>query len=145
MIGLVEDVIKSGAPKEGFGERVFEMLSRYQRPATPWSELEEIASALQEMGTTGADGFVKALESPYYQTRRFAVRMLSDSGLGQEVIEELLKKALNDITWRVICSWQNPPIYSKLASTYPGPHCMTYPPKIDVDSTSTWSRRLPWL
>ena len=96
MIGLVEDVLKSGAPKGDFGKRVFEILSRYRRDATPWDELGEIASTLREIGAAGLDGFVKALESPYYQTRRFAVRILPDSGLSQEVIEQLLKKALND-------------------------------------------------
>ena len=93
---MVEDVLKSGALKEDFGERVFDILSRYRRPATPWGELDEMASMLREIGTQGKDGFIKALESPYFQTRRFAVRMLPVSGLSQEVIEELLKKALND-------------------------------------------------
>ena len=101
MIGMVEDVLKSGAPKEDFGERVFNILSRYRRPVTPWDELDEMASTLREIGMQGMDGFVKALESPYFQTRRFAVRILPASGLSQEVIEELLKKALNDTSKKV--------------------------------------------
>ena len=101
MIGLVEDVLKSGAPKEDFEERIYEILSRYGRPTTPWEELGEIASELREIGTKGIDGFIKALESPYAQTRRFAVRMLPSSGLSQEVIEELLKKTLSDTNKKV--------------------------------------------
>jgi RNA polymerase sigma-70 factor (ECF subfamily) len=101
MIGVVEDVLKSGAPKEDFGEQVFEILSRYRRPATPWGELDEIASTLREIGTAGFDGFMKALKSPYYQTRRFAVRILPASGQSDEAIEELLKKALKDTNKKV--------------------------------------------
>ena len=96
MIGMVEDVLKSGAPKEDFGEQVFDILSRHGRPNVPWQEWGETISKLREIGTEGIDGFIKALASPYFQTRRFAVRMLPASGLTQEVIEELLKKALND-------------------------------------------------
>jgi RNA polymerase sigma-70 factor (ECF subfamily) len=101
MIGVVEDVLKSGAPKEDFGKRVFEILSRYRRPATPWEELGKIASTLREIGTAGFDGFMKALKSPYYQTRRFAVKMLPASGQSDEVIEKLLKEALKDTNKKV--------------------------------------------
>lgn len=101
MIGVVEDVLKSEAPKEDFGERVFDILSRYGRPNIPWGELDEVASKLREMGVQGMRGFIKALESPYFQTRRFAVIMLSDSGLSQEVIEQWLRKALNDRSRKV--------------------------------------------
>jgi hypothetical protein len=98
---VVEDVLKSEAPKEDFGKRVFDILSRYGRPNIPWGELDEVASKLREMGVQGKGGFIKALDSPYFQTRRFAVIMLSDSGLSQEVIEQWLKKALNDTNRKV--------------------------------------------
>ena len=101
MIELVEDVLKSGAPKEDFGEQVFEMLSRYGHPPVSLKEWGEIASHLQKIGTAGVDGFVKALDSPYHQTRRFVVGMLPDSGLSQEIVEEFLKKALNDTNRKV--------------------------------------------
>ena len=101
MIGLVEDVLKSGAPKEDFGKRVFEMLSRYGHHPVSSEEREEIGSQLQEIGTAGVDGFAKALESPYHQTRRFAVGILPESGLSQEAVEELLKKALSDTNRKV--------------------------------------------
>jgi RNA polymerase sigma-70 factor (ECF subfamily) len=96
MIGLVEDVLKSGAPKEDFGERVFDILSRYQRPAVPWQKWDEIESELRQIGTQGLDGFMKALESPHSRTRIFALRMLHASGLSDEAFEELLKKLLAD-------------------------------------------------
>ncbi|MFC1716299.1 RNA polymerase sigma factor [Candidatus Poribacteria bacterium] len=63
MIGLVEDVLKSGAPREDFGKRVFEILSRYGHPPVSSEDWEEIGSQLREIGTAGMDGFVKALES----------------------------------------------------------------------------------
>ena len=96
MIGLVEDVLRSGAPKEDFGERVFDILSRYQRPAVPWQEWDEIKSKLREIGTQGLDGFMKALESPHSRTRIFALRMIYASGQSDAAIEELLKKLLSD-------------------------------------------------
>ena len=96
MIGVVEGVLKSEVPKEDFGKRVFEILSRYGRPATPWGELDEITSELQKIGKAGLEGFTKALSSPHYQTRRFAVRILPALELDQELIIELLKKSLAD-------------------------------------------------
>ena len=45
----------------------------------------------------------------------------------------------------LFCFCQNLCIHYKLASTYPRSHRMSYPPKIDVDSISAWSGRLPWL
>lgn len=96
MIGLVEDVLKSEAPKEDFEKRVYEMLSRYGRPATPWNELDEITSELRKMGTASLEGITKALNSRHYQTRRFAVRILPATRLDQETIIQLLKKSLSD-------------------------------------------------
>lgn len=96
MIGVVKDVLKSGAPKEDFGERVFDILSRYQRPAVPWQKWGEIESELREIGTQGLDGFMKALESPHSRTRIFALRMIHAFGLSDEAFEELLKKLLAD-------------------------------------------------
>jgi RNA polymerase sigma-70 factor (ECF subfamily) len=96
MIGLVEDVLKSGAPKEDFGERVFDILSRYQRPAVPWQKWDEIESELREIGTHGVDGFMKALKSPHSRTRIFALRMIDAFGLSHAAFEELLKKLLAD-------------------------------------------------
>jgi RNA polymerase sigma-70 factor (ECF subfamily) len=101
MIGLVEDVLKAGAPKEDFGERVFDILSRYGRPAVPWQKWDEIKSELRDIGTQGLDGFMKALESPHSRTRIFALRMLSASGLSSEVIEEIYKKSLTDSSKKV--------------------------------------------
>ena len=96
MINLVEDVLKSGAPKEDFGEQVYDILSRYARPAVPWQEWDEISSKLREIGTQGMDGFKKALESPHSRTRVFALRMLPAFGLSDEAVEEVYRKCLTD-------------------------------------------------
>jgi len=96
MIRVVEDVLKSEAPKDDFGEKVYDILSRYHRPLVSLEEWEEAASRIQEIGIAGVDGFVKALKSPYFQTRRFAVRILPSCVQNQEVVEELLKKSLAD-------------------------------------------------
>jgi len=101
MIGLVEDVLKAGAPKEDFGKQVFEILSRYHRPAVPWQKWDEIASKLREIGTEGINGFIKALESPHSRTRGFALRMLGASMQNDEIVEELLKKSLTDSSKKV--------------------------------------------
>lgn len=96
MTSMVEDVLKSEAPKENFGKQVFEILSRYQRPKVPWQEWEEIAAKLREIGAAGVDGFAQAFGSRHSPTRIFATKMLIMSGRGQRYAEELLKKALAD-------------------------------------------------
>ena len=101
MIGLVEEVLKAEAPKEDFGKRVFEILSRYGRPAIPQQEWDEIASKLREIGTQGIDGFIKALQSPHSPTRMFAIEMIGSSGIREEIIVELLKKSLTDSNKKV--------------------------------------------
>jgi RNA polymerase sigma-70 factor (ECF subfamily) len=101
MINLVEDVLKAGAPKEDFGKQVFEILSRYRRPAVPWQKWDEIASRLREIGTEGMDGFIKALESPHSRTRIFATRMFLASMQSNKIVEELLKKSLTDSSKKV--------------------------------------------
>ena len=101
MIGMVEDVLKSGAPREDFGEQVFDILSRYGRPNVPWQKWDEIISKLREIGTEGMDGFIKALESPYSPTRRFAVKMLNASMQTGDIAEGLLKKSLTDSSRKV--------------------------------------------
>ncbi len=86
MISMVGDVLKSEAPKDDFGERVYDILSRYNRPTVPWQEWDKIESKLKEIGIQGVDGFNKALNSPHSTTRLFALRMLNASGQNDEVI-----------------------------------------------------------
>ena len=101
MTGMVEDVLKSEAPKEDFGKQVFEILSRYQRPKVPWQEWEELAAELREIGAAGVDGFAQAFESRHSPTRIFATKMLNMSGRDHRYAEEFLKKALADPNRRV--------------------------------------------
>lgn len=101
MIGVVEDVLKSEAPKEDFGKQVFDMLSRYRPPLVPCDEWLGIEPKIREIGAAGFDGFTEALKSPNHQIRRMAVNMLPASGQSQELIEDLLKKALNDTNKKV--------------------------------------------
>lgn len=101
MIGLMEDVLKSGAPKEDFGKQVFDILSRYRPPLVSSDEWLGTGPKIREIGTAGFDGFTKALKSPNHHIRRVAVNMLHASGQSQEVIEDLLKEALNDTNKKV--------------------------------------------
>lgn len=106
MLAVVEDTLKTGAPGEDFGKRVFELLCLYGRPqpvwsSWPWAEFEE---KLQEVGIDGVDGFRQAMEIPHAETRRFALRFISmmqrvaatSTDDRAEVLVELLKQALRD-------------------------------------------------
>ena len=101
MMTMVEDVLKSGAPKEDFGRQVFGILCRYRQPEVPWKRWEEIAAKLRELGAAGVDGYVRAFDSPHSPTRIFATKMLSMAGQDHAYAEELLKKALADPNRRV--------------------------------------------
>ena len=104
MMGMVEDVLKAEAPREDFGARVFELVSRYDaetgRVRRP--KWHETVAELREIGERGLEGFVKASESPHSLTRIFAARMLNqvmkhqkDAKRGEMVVK-LLEKMLGD-------------------------------------------------
>jgi RNA polymerase sigma-70 factor (ECF subfamily) len=57
LIGMVEDVLKSEAPKEDFAERVFKVLSCWGKMGW-W----EIVAELERIGSRGAQGYARALE-----------------------------------------------------------------------------------
>ncbi len=103
MMGMVEDVLKAEAPKEDFGERVFDLLCRYRRPELVWP-WEEIREELRRIGVDGVDGFVKAMQSPHSGTRRFAAANLGfvhtvagpSAKDAREMLVQLLKEALGD-------------------------------------------------
>lgn len=110
MIGMVEDVLKAGAPRKDFAARVFELVSRYDaetggmRPYTDW---DGMAAEIREIGERGMEGFVRASESRYWRTRRCAASMLREIILregerqrGEEGIE-LLKRMLTDSSKKV--------------------------------------------
>jgi len=92
MIAMVEDVLKSEAPREDFTARVLELLGN---PDTPieWSVL---AGELREIGEKGADGFEKAMASPSPRIRNFATTLIRKSALGGERLIGLLTNALSD-------------------------------------------------
>ena len=97
MMHMVEDVLKSEAPKEDFGQRVFELLCLYPNGGV-MDRWREARVKLRELGGEGSDGFVQALESPHSPTRRFALHMLQPKTGPQEgeAIVKILIKALAD-------------------------------------------------
>ena len=101
MIGMVEDVLKSEAPKEGFAERVFELLNmRATGPGRPYAfgRYRETVAELQRIGGQGVEGFLRALESPHGATRVHALHMLQAHHAAQadEQVIAALKRALGD-------------------------------------------------
>ena len=79
MMGMVEDVLKSEAPKDDFARKVFEILNKYPPGEShPYSHLNwhETIAELRKIGGDGFEGFIRALESPHSPTRAFAAHML---------------------------------------------------------------------
>ena len=104
MLAMVEDVLKSEAPKEDFAGRVMEVLSlrrpRPPRPCMPWREM---AAELRQIGSRGIEGYVKAMDSPHSPIRVTAMSMIRHcvSDETKETVIGLLKSALNDPNKRV--------------------------------------------
>jgi hypothetical protein len=101
MSGMVEEVLKAGAPREDFVQRVFEILSRYPGgPGRPYAHRgwHETIAELRRIGEEGLDGYRRALASPHSPTRVFAMHMLErhnaprDSG----AVLDMLKQGLAD-------------------------------------------------
>ena len=97
MIGMVEDVLKSEAPKDDFSEQVFQLLLQYKRPRKWGETLAEI----RKIGGDGVEGFVRAMETPHWQTRRFAASMMGASRQQGETVIELYKRAAVDPSKKV--------------------------------------------
>jgi len=94
MLRVVEEVLKSEAPKEDLGQRVFEVLSRRGT-----HHEHEIVVALRRLGAAGGiDGFVRAFESPSPVARRHAISFAAwfDAPENRETITDLLKRGLQD-------------------------------------------------
>ncbi len=103
MMGMVEDVLKSEAPEEDFAKRVFDVLSRRwcrEGARMPWGE---VVAELRRIGSRGAEGFARALESPHSPTRATAMALVGtcEAADTREFVIELLKKALGDANKRV--------------------------------------------
>jgi HEAT repeat protein len=97
MMHMVENVLKSEAPKDDFPERVFLLLSglraRRQEDRLTW---EQVLGELKSIGTRGAQGFARALESPHSGTRVTAAAMARMVADPKETLVDLLKKSLAD-------------------------------------------------
>jgi RNA polymerase sigma-70 factor (ECF subfamily) len=105
MVEMVEEVLKEGAPKDDFTQRVFDLLCAYPQGGRLWSR--EVMDQLKEIGSSGEAGFAKALALPHWQTRRAATHYLGaqffyDGGaLSVEKSVKLLKTALSDTNYKV--------------------------------------------
>lgn len=104
MMTMVEDVLKSEAPREDFAGRVLEVLSlrrpRPPRPCMPWREM---VAELRQIGSRGIEGYVKAMDSPHSPIRVTAMSMIRHgvSDETRETVIALLKASLNDPNKRV--------------------------------------------
>ena len=70
MIGMVEEVLKEGAPDEDFAAKVFDLLCAFPAGGKMWNL--DIMEKIKEVGPAGEAGFVKALATPHWKTRRDA-------------------------------------------------------------------------
>ena len=99
LIDMVEDVLKSEAPKEDFAQRVFELLCSFHprdnQTPLPWGQT---VAELRGIGAEGIEGFVRALGSAHSPTRAMAAHMLQQhhAPQGSDIIADVLKKALSD-------------------------------------------------
>jgi RNA polymerase sigma-70 factor (ECF subfamily) len=104
MMAMVEDVLKSEAPKEDFSEQVFRILSSFwpqgDQQRVSWHEL---VSELRRVGPQGIAGYARAFSSPHPPIRRAAARFLKPGHAPQksEAVVQLLKKALKDTSSKV--------------------------------------------
>jgi RNA polymerase sigma-70 factor (ECF subfamily) len=100
MIDMVEEVLKEGAPDENFAEKVFDLLSAFPAGGKVWNG--DIMEKLKEAGPAGEAGFVKALATPHWKTRRAATHYI---GVGDTLPLDksvmLLNKALADSNLKV--------------------------------------------
>ena len=96
MIGMVENVLKSEAPKRDFAERVFALLSGEHRLSH-----QELVAELRRIGMDGFDGFIQAASSPRWQTRRTTMSMTRAGDYDTEAVARLLKKAATDSNKKV--------------------------------------------
>ena len=70
---MVEETLKSEAPKEDFSRRVFDLVNRYGGPALDKNEWRGIREDIWKIGIPGVQGFIKAMEMPHSPTRRVVV------------------------------------------------------------------------
>ena len=98
LIAMVQDVLKSEAPREDFAGRVFQILSPLRPPTGPNMPWADMVAELRRIGSRGAEGFARALESPHSPVRAIAMALLltCEAPDTKRLLIELLKKALSD-------------------------------------------------
>ena len=98
MLEMVEDVLKDNAPDDAMADRVFDLLCAYPSGGRLFSG--EITRTLEEIGTAGKNGFVRAINLPHWRSRVMAVHYLGreyrQGGPPTDLALDLLKKALED-------------------------------------------------
>ncbi len=98
MMEMVEEVLKDSAPKDDFADRVFELLNAYPNRPNMWKP--RISAEIQKIGSAGEEGFARALQAPFWQTRRAAAAYLDEIPPTETTIA-LLKQALSDSNKKV--------------------------------------------
>jgi RNA polymerase sigma factor (sigma-70 family) len=93
MLNMVEDRLKAEVPKEDFAQKVFALVAR---PEPPLEEWPNIAAELRRIGARGAEGLVRALQSPDWRARVTAAIMIRQSGVAPEPVVEMLRACLSD-------------------------------------------------
>jgi len=93
MIGMVEQVLKSEAPKPDLAARVFDLVRIGAVDRSNWRDLQ---AELRKIGADGIEGYIKALESPHGKTRASAVQLMCSAKPTGEIVVDLLKRALGD-------------------------------------------------
>ena len=128
MIDMVSETMKERVPDDGFAERVFKMLSRYpeQRviPAAGYAVHLDTSKKLEGLGLGPStfEGFRRAMASPHWPTRTYAIRSLRGMiaklrhrpDFDAEEAEAIIKIALKDDNRRVrrqavgVLGWLDP-------------------------------------
>lgn len=96
MIDMVQEVFNEEAPGEEFADRVFETVNAYGKGYTsPW-EPDRVAQ-VQQYAEKGFAGFIRALNTPHWRTRRDALALLEMAfPTHLEEAIELIKRCLKD-------------------------------------------------
>jgi len=97
MIHVVEDVLKSEAPKDDLRGRVVELLNCY----TGRRHWTETLDELRKLGADVIPGFAQAFKLPHWQSRRFAAQMLRHTGAESEEVIDLIKRMAADSNKKV--------------------------------------------
>jgi len=93
MVGMVEQVLKSEAPKPDLAARVFDLVRIGAVDRANWGDP---LAELKKIGAEGIEGYIKALESPHGKTRASAVQMMCIAKPTGEVVVDLLRRALGN-------------------------------------------------